>query len=471
MNLLRLCFACYLVLLGAWYLTHLREGHVWGDDFAMYIAQAKNIASGHPLARTGYIFNPRSPVLGPSSYPPLFPLLLSPVLRIWGLNIPVMKAEVVLTFLVALFLAFELLSACLTPLYGATLVAILGCSPYFYEAKENVTADLPFLAFVMLTLLVLSKCEACGWKSLTLALTASVCVYLSFATRTAGISLLPCLIFCAIQQRGTAARNATISALAAVALLAIHSAVFGGNGSYFQQIHISLYQAAQNAIAYSWNVYRDVLRIRSALLGGALLLVLAVLGLVGVVQRLRIRVSCLEVFTASYALMILLWTSDQDLRFLVPLLPMWALYIGVALRKSRFAYKRQVCAVLIVGVGIASYARYSRIDNSPIRDGLGDPSFVRMCDYIRSSTPRESVLVFAKPRLLALLTDRRASTYAIAEGDAEIWKDFAGIRAHFILVNRQFAEDREYLEPLILRNAAHAREILSEAQYHLYEIL
>jgi hypothetical protein len=128
----RLCFCCFLVLLGAFYLTHLREGHAWGDDFALYILQAKNIATGHPLANTGYIFNPQRPVIGPAAYPPAFPLLLSPVYRIWGLNLSMMKAEIVIIFLVGLFFTFELFSAYLPPSNSAVLVAILGSSPYFY---------------------------------------------------------------------------------------------------------------------------------------------------------------------------------------------------------------------------------------------------------------------------------------------------------------------------------------------------
>jgi len=469
--LARLFFSCFLVLLGAFYLTHLREGHVWGDDFAMYVAQAKNIALGHPLADTGYLFNPHRPVLGPSAYPPVLPLLLSPVYRIWGLNLSIMKTEIVLTFLLALFLAFELIAVHLTHAYSAVLVAILGCSPYFYEIKDNITSDLPFLCFVMLSLLVLSRCELQGWRNVPLALCASICVYLSFATRTAGVSLLVCLILSSVQQRGASARNAAISALSAMTLMATHSAVFGGNGSYLAQVHISLYGVVQNGVLYGWGLYRNVLGIGNAVAGWAFLLLLGALCSAGIVRRSLIRVSYLEVFTASYALIILLWTSDNDCRFLIPLLPLWLLYIGVTLRQLQFSHKPAVCGTIVVCVGIAFVSRYSRISDGPIRQGLGDASFLRTCEYIRSSTPKNSVLIFSKPRLLALVTERKASTYDTPHNDGELWEDFTSIHARYVLVNRQFADDREYLEPLILRNAAHAHEVFAEAQYHLYEIL
>src|SRR5690242_20031072 len=58
----------------------IRAGHSWGDDFAQYIQQARNWADGRPFAATGYIHNPDFPAIGPVMYPPLFPMLLAPVI-------------------------------------------------------------------------------------------------------------------------------------------------------------------------------------------------------------------------------------------------------------------------------------------------------------------------------------------------------------------------------------------------------
>ena len=35
-----------LAVIGAFYVLTLRQGHRWGDDFAMYILHARNIAEG-----------------------------------------------------------------------------------------------------------------------------------------------------------------------------------------------------------------------------------------------------------------------------------------------------------------------------------------------------------------------------------------------------------------------------------------
>src|SRR6266851_6468514 len=66
--------AALTVAIAALQLVTIRQGHDWGDDFAMYIAHARNLANGAPYAATGYIANPHN-ALGPAAYPPVFPVL------------------------------------------------------------------------------------------------------------------------------------------------------------------------------------------------------------------------------------------------------------------------------------------------------------------------------------------------------------------------------------------------------------
>lgn len=74
---LRSRFVPALLLLAAgFYLATLRPGHRWGDDFALYLSHARNIALGFDYRATGYTFNPAALELSPRNYPPLVPLLL-----------------------------------------------------------------------------------------------------------------------------------------------------------------------------------------------------------------------------------------------------------------------------------------------------------------------------------------------------------------------------------------------------------
>src|SRR5262245_21869490 len=89
--------------IGAFYLLTLRQGHGWGDDFSMYIHHAKNLAEGVPYGKTGYIYNPYIHLytsdqaqIGPQTYPPVVPLLLTPIYYLWGLNLNAFKIGLIL---------------------------------------------------------------------------------------------------------------------------------------------------------------------------------------------------------------------------------------------------------------------------------------------------------------------------------------------------------------------------------------
>ena len=69
----------------------LRQGHYWGDDFALYVHEGENIAQSQPLGDTGYVYNAREAYYGPRVYPPVFPALLAPVIRWRGLDFPALK--------------------------------------------------------------------------------------------------------------------------------------------------------------------------------------------------------------------------------------------------------------------------------------------------------------------------------------------------------------------------------------------
>jgi hypothetical protein len=77
-----------LITIAVFHTATIRPGHIWGDDFAMYIHHARNIVEGRPYAQTGYLYysnrsnqpshvsagfsmapHPGSPILWPQSDP------------------------------------------------------------------------------------------------------------------------------------------------------------------------------------------------------------------------------------------------------------------------------------------------------------------------------------------------------------------------------------------------------------------
>src|SRR6266508_2245641 len=185
------------VLIGAFHLVTLREGHDWGDDFSMYIHHAENLANGLPYAETGYVYNPHNPSVGPRVHPPGFPVLLAPIVKVFGLDLRPMKALVVACFVGSLVVLFGLFRQELSPAYAVTLVVVTGLNPFFWEFKDHVLSDVPFLFFTLLSLYLFRQAdtsEVSRRTRLALAALAGVAAYAAYATRVLGLVLAPCFI-------------------------------------------------------------------------------------------------------------------------------------------------------------------------------------------------------------------------------------------------------------------------------------
>ena len=132
-----------IAAVGAFDLSTIRAGHEWGDDFALYVLHAKNIEQGTDYARTGFIFNPAYPRIT-WRWPPVFPLLLAPVVRARGVDLRAMQVEVACLFtltLAAIALAFK---SELSAGAVAAVIAIVGFNFHFWDATDQVMADIPF---------------------------------------------------------------------------------------------------------------------------------------------------------------------------------------------------------------------------------------------------------------------------------------------------------------------------------------
>ena len=143
-----------LVIVLVFYIITIREGQDWAGDFSQYIDHATNLVKGKPYNDIGYIYNPDYPELGPRSYPIGFPLLLTPVIALFGLNLWAMKVELISIFVCSLLLFFLVLRQ-RAEKYPVLQVGLVAFSPYFWDFKDQVRSDIPFLLWVMLCIYLL----------------------------------------------------------------------------------------------------------------------------------------------------------------------------------------------------------------------------------------------------------------------------------------------------------------------------
>jgi hypothetical protein len=479
-----LIVAALLCGIGVVHLASLREGHIWGDDFAHYLLHARNLAEGVPYAQIGYIYNPHYPSLAPPTYPPGCPALLAPVYAIWGLNLTALKVEMIvffLVFLLAVYLGFRKELGFARTL---ALVAILGLNHYFIKDVNGVASDMPFLALVYLALWLIRKADEVPlntWRRSVYFMVSGVVIYLAYSTRSLGALLIPAML---VHQDPVGKWRATWPAIWATAVFGIlavlQAMLFHSDRHYLDQLGAGPVVLLHNAFGYLirlatfWhNGYWQAPSM--ALFAGVTLLA----GL-GYADCLRRRITICEAFTAIYVITILLWPSYQGERYLYPVIP---LYVFYALRgldhrwiANRPRLRQAVVAFLVLAVSLTYAARVVHHKRGPMPEGVAKRQSVEMFEHIRSTTGDHDVIVFIKPRALALFTRRKASVYHRADKDQALWDYFRQIGATRLVVvenDQAFTEAEDpamlrFLRGFVERNRARLRPTFANSDFTVY---
>lgn len=324
----RLALAALLgvvALVGLFQASTIRAGHDWGDDFAVYIQHARNIAQGVDYRSTRFIYNPAFPIQ-PPAYPPVLPLLLAPVYRIAGLNLDAMKLALIPCFLAALLVLAWLWRDRLSPPGLIAAIAVVGFNPYFWSFKDNVLSDIPFLLFTLLALAAVERAATTdGAPRLPAAALVAVCVALAWGTRNAGLVLVPTVVVYDVLRWRRLTWLSGLTVLVVGALYTLQRLTLGELGGALL-FSLSPVDVAANAARYVqafgvlwWNGVNLPL----AVLLMAVLLALAAVAYFG---RLREGVTVVEVFIPLYLALILVWNSFQGPRFLIPISPLIVCY-------------------------------------------------------------------------------------------------------------------------------------------------
>lgn len=460
-----------LATITVFYGSTLRPGHIWGDDFAMYIHHAQNIVEGRPYADTGYIFNPAAPV-SPRMYPPAFPLLLSPLYKLYGLNLMPMKLEQVVSFVLALTAVYFFFRRDLGQEYSLALLAILGLSPIFWAAKDNVLSDLPFLLFFYVAAVLVRFTDSSADKRW--AILVGLALYLALGTRSTGIALIGGLVVYDLLKTRTPKRAAVALGVCAGLFLAQSWLIGSGLRNYEGHIEPTLHTIAVNLISYPRSLAGFwVASVRNAF-SILLLLPIALLTAAGAYFRFKSGLTIVEAVFAPYFVMMILWPFSPGIRLAFPLIP-WTVFLvlyGLRNLAMLFAprYSTALLCVLLLLISIPSALAYHRMDFGPIRESTGLPEFNSLCAAVRDRTAPADVLIYFRARALALYTGRRASSYNHNGSEEELERWAGSIQARYLIISDAFDEDHGFLSHYVEHHASTLELVYQNAHFKLYRI-
>jgi len=481
----RVYAASLLVAVGVFHFATVRPGHVWGDDFAMYVHHAKNIVEGRPYADTGYIYNPAVPVYGPRMYPPVFPLLLAPLYKIFGLNLVPMKLEQVVFFLLTLAAVYLFWQHDLGSEYAPAMLAILGFSPVFWTAKDMVLSDLPFLFFFYAAAVLVQRAprQSPGWWRW--AVLIGVVLYLAFGTRSAGISLLAGLPLYDVLKHRKITRLTIVALLVCAGLIALQrysvgSGVGGyvGHGYVGQQIRPTVQTVATNLLAYARVLASFWVAATRGMFSFFVLGTVAMLVAAGLYYRFKQGATqgatIVEAFLVPYLAVILLWPFAAGVRIVFPFIP-WMVFLalyGIRCLTANLAprYSSAAAGGLLLMIAVPYTLVYRAMDFGPIRQDSGLAEFNQLCQAVREDTRADDVLIYFRARALSLYTRRPASTYNYHGTEQELELYAHKIHATHLVTTNAFNDDVGFLTRYVERNSSRFDLVYRNANFTLYRI-
>ncbi len=465
--------------------TPLPNYYWGGGDVGLYLAHAHNLAEGHPYGQTLYIFNPHAAAESPRTYPPLYPLALAPLYRIYGLNIQIFKAINTGFFALTLIAFFLLVKRWLTDLQALLLLAAVGFLPFYWETKDMLLPDVLYTALSMLALLGFEEAYDRQWvkdRPIATGSLLALLLVLPYAARSAGAVLVAAVFIYEILRSRGISRFAVVLGLGfGVGLLAL--AAFGHtDGSYFLMWSVTPHHLLQNA----WSYFKEATYIFSFSHTGvpALLLLVytAAMALVGFAARIKAGPRIVEFYFLFYLLLLLEWSPGVGVRYLVPVVLLYLYYVFsctnvIAGLSPRFgiATFTALVAVLTCNYVIRYHAalpRFASFDpNSNHHDtryGLLQRNFLDLCTFIRKSTKPDDRFLAENPRLLALLSDRGSVKYSDSAPPEGEWPLYRQLGVSYLVVTKQNESDARFVLPLVKLSSA--QKVYTNDDYDLYRI-
>jgi hypothetical protein len=130
-----------------------RNGHTQGDDFALYLRQARSLFDGdiaQVVADNRFSVLNSTGRFSPNAYPWGWPLLLSPFVNFWGLDYERLKLVEVGAFCAWLVLVYAIVSRRAGRVLALGVAAVVGTAPLLLAHTDQLLSEYPAAAAVAL---------------------------------------------------------------------------------------------------------------------------------------------------------------------------------------------------------------------------------------------------------------------------------------------------------------------------------
>lgn len=424
-----------IILLSAVFSINRVKTQNWGDDFAHYILQAKYIVQGIPQFESKIIYNKQISI-GPPAYPIGFPLLISPVYALFGNSIEAFLYFIDVCLLLLGIVLFYFYKNFFTEKLSLLLSVLFIFNPWILTMKSHIMSDIPYTLFTFLAITLFFKKN----KKIGVYIILGLLIGFLISIRSLGISIalsfsivLLYSIYKNIKDKIFVKKefiNLFFMNFASIFMLVLFDWLFKmpKEGSYIDQLNFTeLTKIVLSNINYyinfiynyfpfnleaasQYEYFKENFPIVNILWNIGTMPIRAfifVALLLGFFYKIRQNFGVLSLFFVIYLGLIMPWNFSPP-RYLLPILPVVIFYLVVGLKNINVNKYIYVFVISFVFVPVyLSGIYFLNKQTSIVREGPQIQQAQEAFDYIRQNIPNNSVVVFRKPRALALYTEKR----------------------------------------------------------------
>jgi hypothetical protein len=411
--------------------------HDWGDDFAQYIIQAKNITLHLPQETNGLVFDKKYIPYAVQAYPAGFPLFLARLYYVHGLE---PQAYLVILTLVLIILA--LLIHEYARYYFQTWLSIAIALFIVYNLqtlllKGQILSEIPFTC-LLYGILVLEK----KIKSNKQVIFCGILTGMLLSFRIAGFIIIPALLLSGLLQK----EDRKIKTINAIKIILSGLLVFLLLNLIIVKTDITVFlsfyslQILNNPSLATINLqnYIDLFATsigipQSFIWIKWILIPIFITGLILLTKKAETGVF----FLWGYLALLLFYPyTSGGFRFIFPVLPLIVISRLYALEYllSFTVKNKMIVPILFTGLLLwnirVSVKNYPDIKHA---DGPYDKEARAVFDYIKKQIPQDAVIAFSKPRALHLFTNRSTSYLADRKSPGNSFSSFINNNITYLL--------------------------------------
>lgn len=414
------------------------NAHDWGDDFAQYMIQAKNITEGKAQTENRLVFDAVAGPFAVQAYPVGFPLMLAPLIAAYGLQIKPLLFMETLSLLVLAGLSFFYFRHYFSLVLSAFMVLLFVYNPFTLDLKSQVLAEIPF-TLVLFGILHILKNQKTSRRNLVMT---GLLLGLLVSIRITGLLLVPAFLLQLFFQKGKTEKEsgASLSFKNLLSIIVPALCIFILLNSILLPVPLKhffgFYSAAvavhgvnplENLDYYIGQISQlFIFPIPALSVWKYLVLLLLIIGWISSIQKEK---SFSHWFALLYLATLLFYPyTSGGFRFLFPVFPFLIVYFFNGLKKisDRIHLKKETYLMLPVALLLMFFPASLFVVNftgppAEISGPQSGPS-KELFTYIHEFTPADAVLVFPKARAMALYGERsvtyRLEHLTAAENDA-----------------------------------------------------